>query len=535
MKSATFLFCSAFILLFALFEPMARAADAPGAGQNKPALWIYCPTNLLVDSNIDQLQSLWTRAAKAGYSHVLLADSKFSHLEDLPKSYFANVRRVQKIAADLHMEITPSLFAIGYSNDLLFHDPNLAEGLPVKGTLFECDGSEAHVVADPPVAFGRPSFSDPSVTIENGVATVMPDRDVSRMVYKVSVAPYHCYHVSVKLKTRDVHGPPEIKVLAGPWDLNWANLGSKPTQDWTEEHIIFNSLDHKEVLIYFGIWNNPKGEMAWKDWNIEEVGLLNVLRRPGAPCVVKDDQTGKTYEEGKDYDRIVDPHMGNDPWPGEYKVWHTPPVIHTKLPAGKRLRVSWYHPVIIYDGQVAACISEPKTTQLLQDQARRMKQLWHASTYMMEYDEFRTCNWDESCQQKHQTPGQMLADHVKMCTQMLAPDRAATWNDMFDPYHNAVKGPYYLVNGPWTGSWEGLDPKVLIFNWNYGKREQSLKFFADRGNEQIIAGYYDNDLSEWKNWLDSAKKVKGVVGYLYTTWRHDYSKLEKFAEMTRQQ
>ena len=105
---------------------------------------------------------------------------------------------------------------------------------------------------------------------------------------------------------------------------------------------------------------------------------------------------------------------------------------------------------------------------------------------------------------------------------------------MFDPYHNAVKGPYYLVNCPWTGSWEGLDAKVLIFNWNYGKRDQSLKFFADRGNEQIIAGYYDNDLSEWKNWLESSKKVEGVVGYLYTTWRHDYSKLERFAEMARQ-
>ena len=54
---------------------------------------------------------------------------------------------------------------------------------------------------------------------------------------------------------------------------------------------------------------------------------------------------------------------------------------------------------------------------------------------------------------------------------------------MFDPYHNAVEGPYYLVNGPWTGSWEGLDKDVMVVNWNYGKRDQSLKFFADRGQQ----------------------------------------------------
>ena len=61
------------------------------------------------------------------------------------------------------------------------------------------------------------------------------------------------------------------------------------------------------------------------------------------------------------------------------------------------------------------------------------------------------------------------------------PGRAAVWNDMFDPFHNAVKGPYYLVNGPWSGSWEGLSKDVLVMNWNHGKRDQSLKFFADRG------------------------------------------------------
>jgi aspartyl-tRNA(Asn)/glutamyl-tRNA(Gln) amidotransferase subunit A len=54
----------------------------------------------------------------------------------------------------------------------------------------------------------------------------------------------------------------------------------------------------------------------------------------------------------------------------------------------------------------------------------------------------------------------MLADNVRFCRGLLRPDTAYVWNDMFDPFHNAVKGPYYLVNGPWTDAWEGLDKDV---------------------------------------------------------------------------
>lgn len=199
---------------------------------------------------------------------------------------------------------------------------------------------------------------------------------------------------------------------------------------------------------------------------------------------------------------------------------------------GMKLRVSWFHPALIYDEQVCACIGEPKTMELLTDQARRVKALFDASAYMMSHDEFRVLGWDESCTQCHQTPGQMLADNVRRCRELLQPQRAYVWNDMFDPYHNAVAGPYYLVNGPWTGSWEGLDKDVTIVNWNYGHRDESLKFFAEREHKQIIAGYYDGSQDTAK-WLESADKVKGVEGMMYTTWQNDFSHLEEFARSCR--
>ena len=129
-------------------------------------------------------------------------------------------------------------------------------------------------------------------------------------------------------------------------------------------------------------------------------------------------------------------------------------------------------------------------------------------------------------------PGKMLADNVRFCRELLRPSPAYVWNDMFDPYHNAVEGPYYLVNGPWTGSWEGLDKDVVIMNWNHGKRDQSLKFFADRGHRQVVATYYDDaNLGQTRDWIKSARDDKSVIGYMYTTWRGDYSKVEEFAKV----
>ena len=47
---------------------------------------------------------------------------------------------------------------------------------------------------------------------------------------------------------------------------------------------MFNTLDNTEVERLLRRLEPPaKGTLQWKDWKIEEVGLVNVLRRPGTP------------------------------------------------------------------------------------------------------------------------------------------------------------------------------------------------------------------------------------------------------------
>ncbi len=198
--------------------------------------------------------------------------------------------------------------------------------------------------------------------------------------------------------------------------------------------------------------------------------------------------------------------------------------------------MSWHHPAVIYDGQVSACIAEPKVDELLTAQAHGMKKLFGdaAAGWMMSHDEFRTLGWCKACESRRQTPGQMLAANVAFCAGLLKPATTYVWNDMFDPFHNAVEGPYYLVNGPWTGAWEGLPKDVIIMNWNHAKRDESRKFFAGRGHRQIAATYYDQpSLAQTRDWLASAKGDASIIGFMYTTWEGDFSKMEAFAELCR--
>src|SRR5258708_23121082 len=146
---------------------------------------------------------------------------------------------------------------------------------------------------------------------------------------------------------------------------------------------------------------------------------------------------------------------------------------------------------------------------------------------MRSHDECGWCKTDESWLKRHLDAGAMLAENARFCVKLLEGSTVYVWNDMFDPFHNA-HGDYYLVRGSWANSWEGLSKDVIIMNWNFGKRDESLKFFADRGHRQVLAGYYDAPPIQVKEWVKSVAKVKGIVGIMFPTWQNKYTHIVEF-------
>ena len=529
------------LLCLYLLVSSAQIAITHAADSVPRQLWLYCADNLWVDEHIDNLEKLWARAAKSGYTHILLSDSKFGKLGDMDSRYFRNVARLQKIAANLNLEIVPALFQIGYSNDLLWNDPNLVEGLPVKEVpILVRDGKGTLSTSTASLLKGGDmsdisqwNWHDPTVLSESGAAVIRnPNGANARLVQKIKLSPFRQYHLAVRIKTKDFRGTPEIKVLAGEHSLDYNSLGVKRTQDWTVHHVVFDSLDHSEANLYLGCWGGTTGELWFDDATLEETVFVNLIRRPGAPLIIKNTK-GEALREGVDFESLVDPKMGTRLWKGSYDAWHEPPELITKgLANGTHLSASYYYAATVNDDQAMICPSEPKTVELLRDQARRMHDAWHAKGYMMSHDEIRVLNWCGACQQRHLSAGQILADNARTCVNILKETnpggRIYVWSDMFDPFHNA-HDDYYLVHGTLADSWEGLSKDVIIVPWYFEAREKSLRWFSDRGHHQVIAGYYDHDPAQIKDWLISGAKVSGVEGVMYTTWQSNFRDLERFA------
>jgi hypothetical protein len=514
---------------------LASCAGAAAPGDLGPLelsrRWFYYPLDLREASNVAKLEGLLERGAKAGYTGVLLEDPNFGRLPLMPPAYFDHLERIKAAAARLGIDLIPALFQIGHSENLLSQDPHLAEGVPVRDALFTVAGGVASPTADPPVSF-RPAWDYRDRLVSEDWTVRDPRGALARVWQKVRVAPFRQYHVSIRIRTRGFQGTPRMIAFGGGRMLNYDLPPVKPTQNWTEHHMTFNSLDCSEVRLAFGAWDGREGELQFKEPRIEETALVNLLRRAGAPFVVRTED-GRELAEGRDFERVEDPRLGREPKAGGYSEWHEPPRIRTSLPDGTRLRVSYYHPLTFPDnGQMMICPSEPKTLEILRDQARRLHEIFDAPGYFMSHDEMRVLNWDASCARRNLTAGRIFADNARACIRILretAPGREIyVWSDMFDPVHNA-RDDYYLARGGMTGTWEGLDPDVIVATWFFDRRDESLEWFSSRGHRTLLAAYYDKLPERARDWLESARRSRGTIGIMYTSWYDRYEDLETHA------
>jgi len=294
----------------------------------------------------------------------------------------------------------------------------------------------------------------------------------------------------------------------------------------------FNSLEYGKVNIYAGAWGGKAGRFWMDDLAIEEVGLLNVLRRPGTPVTVRSEATDAVYEEGRDFAPIQDEKLN-------FRFDHEPPKIKllsgSRIQDGERLRVSYYHGIGINRGQVTVCMSEPEVYRIWEKQAELMHQHLAPTKYLLSMDEIRAGGGCQACRQRHLSMAQILGDCVTKQAAMLRRANPKTevfiWSDMLDPNHNA-RGNYYLVEGDYSGAWQYVPKDLTIVCWYYEKRTESLGFFSSHGFRTLAGAYYDGDtLDNPRGWLDVLDQTPQAVGIMYTTWRNKYELLAPFGDL----
>lgn len=553
------LFSKAGLLVILLYLQIPAVSAAPYGDR---FVWVF-GWGLGKEGDVTEISQLLDTAAQHGCNGAVMSLG----LDTLCKKSPESLRRLDalKQACDRNrIEFIPSVFSIGYGGGFLSHDRNLAEGLPVENAPFVVRGTEAQFVPDETVRLvnggfeeftgnkfkgysfhdepGKISFVDKEVK-HGGAASLRMENfkadahGHARVMQEVKVRPHRCYRVSLWARTEGLQPTSafQISVLVKNRSLAPRTFTLPTTGDWQKFTFVFNSLGFDSVRVYAGLWGGKAGKLWLDDWTVEEVGPLNVLHRPGTPVTVRSDDGTVTFAEGKDFAPLVDSNYS------PYRVDRTWPRLkllpNGRITDGQRLRVSWYHPMVIHDSQVTVCMAEPAVDAILDHEAKLLAELLRPRRILLNMDEVRMGGTCQACRGRDMA--QLLGESVTKQAQALRRHNPGAevyvWSDMFDPHHNA-HGDYYLVEGDYTGSWKHIPKNLTIAVWGGQPREKSLRFFAEQGFQTLVACYYDaDDLKEVKAWLDAARPLPNVRGFMYTPWEKKYSLLPAFGDLIRGQ
>jgi uncharacterized protein YegJ (DUF2314 family) len=532
-------------------------------GKEYPYRWVFVSRSLRSDQDVADIERIVQTASEHGLNGMVLS-AGLDRLDRQPPEYLDRLAKVKAICDKSRVEIIPSVFSVGYGGSVLAYNRNLAAGIPVVDAPFVAAGGEARFDPDRKVQIanagfeqhdgdrlagygfqdrpGEVSFVD-STVFRTGAASLRfegfgrYEHGPARVMQEVAVEPHRCYRLSCWVKTQGLEPKDAFRLLVlGPdgHELAPYDPGVPGTTDWRRVVMGFNSLGCDKVRVYAGVWGGRAGRFWIDDFEIAEVALLNVLRRPGTPVTVRNSATGETYEEGKDFGFIQDEKL-------DFRFDHEPRPIALlaggRIREGERLKVSYYHGIGVNRGQVSVCMSEPQVYEIWTRQAREMHERLVPSKYLLSMDEIRAGGSCQACRQRHLSMAQILGDCVtKQVAILRQADPEAEvfiWSDMLDPNHNA-HADYYLVEGDFTGSWRYVPKDLVIVCWYYDKRNESLAFFSSHGFRTLAGAYYDGDtLENPRGWLDALDKTPNAVGIMYTTWQDKYALLGPFGDLVR--
>jgi hypothetical protein len=538
----------------------ALIATIPATAAQYPDrfVWVF-GWSLADDADVAEINQVLESAAQHGINGAVLS-AGLDSLSHRSPDYFRRLEKIQETCARLKLELIPAIFSVGYGSPALGFNRMLAEGIPVIDAPFLVTGIQARLIANPSVKLANTSFEEVSrnrfqgytfhdqpgevsfadTTIKHSGNTSLRMENFTanphghgRVMQEIRVRPHRCYRVSVWVKTEGLQpaGAFQMLALANDRELAPRQFDVPGTGDWRKLSMLVNSLDVDTIKLYAGVWGGKKGRFWLDDFSIEEVGPLNVLRRPGTPIVVKSGDGQVTFEESKDFARLEDPQFNF------YRTDRPSPPLrilpHGRIKDGQKLLVSWFHPMVVHSSQVSVCMAEPELYEIFDHEAKILVEHLHPRRVLLNMDEVRMGGTCKACEghDMGKLLGECVTREVEIVRRHIPGCQVYIWSDMLDPNHNA-HGDYYLVKGSFAGSWKHVPRDIKMAVWGGTAREKSLKFFRDEGFKMLVACYYDADnLDDVQGWLAAAKPISNVQGFMYTPWQKKYQLLSAFGEM----
>ena len=547
---------------------------------------LFMQANFVVNS-ADQLLDVVDRAKKSGANTVILSDSKVNRapFNEQGVKWEQGIQKFVDGVKARDMNIYINTVTMGYCSSLSSANTNLATGYPIVAQPLRAVSNELVPIQTATVpnggfeeysddlpaqwgfqdAPGIRTFIDTTTKL-NGNASLRLDGIGglnSRIITSVSVEPYHQYTLRFWIKTRDITARRISAVVRDKNDRtrrlmtqslstsgvnksrNYFESANQRTLEWTEMKLAFNSLDATQVDLLFSVFGGSNGSVWLDDVELIDTPTLNWLVRDDLPSYLTND-SGARFEANRDYISIDDPELGQAGFAGRYTTYHDAPTIESigsgSIVEGQTVYLYGYHALVSNRGQISCSWNSPETYLRMRQIHEYVFRTYQPDGVMLNYDEIRSGGFEPS-DQIYTNSGEALAASISRALSDLndiAPGaKHLFWSDMIDPFHNAKRN-YYQVANTLEGSWLGVDPsQVVLATWWAGDRlvengENSLRFFADLGFEQIVGAFYDQDVVvNHRNWMNAAENISGVIGGIYASWTSppDFSQIESFGEL----
>jgi hypothetical protein len=323
---------------------------------------------------------------------------------------------------------------------------------------------------------------------------------------------------------------------------------ASPDQDWTECHVVFNSQDYTDVFLQIFSTNATSGTVWIDDVSVENAGLLNLIRRAGAPLLVQPGEGFGQFVEGVDFEPVSDPLLGMaDGLAGRYDQHHERPVLKltgdSPIISGDTLRVSYYHSMLNYDNRPCPAFAEPALLDYLESVLLKVNQELDPSAVFINSHNVSVAGWSEPGYSLNQNGGQCFGQFTEGLDSLVSGiDPAWQVVNLEEAYLSGANGSAVLANHGMFESRYSLPSDWVQVPYyiasDIGGRNL-MDTIAEAGNPQLIAFQSWNrsksNVDDFISYLNhyAINDIAGVQGVCYDTYTADYSRLAEMADIVQ--
>ena len=170
------------------------------------------------------------------------------------------------------------------------------------------------------------------------------------------------------------------------------------------------------------------------------------------------------------------------------------------------------------------------------DGAKAVQSLLKPKKWFLCFDELAVANTCAACRSRNLDMAHLIGDCLRRQREIVRkvnPEaKCYVWGDMLDPNHNGHDG-FVFTRGSYDGIAKCIPQDLIVCPWWGEKAAIQTEYWKSNGFRIIAGAYYDEKSHKCdRAWKQAAIDNPGTfTGFLYASWKHDFSELEEFARL----